>query len=62
MKHNGKTHDHPSCLLLLALNKKIYTPAYWNYGEIGRRGGLDSGLLLQIDASVLLNGQADKKR
>lgn len=30
-----KTHDHPSCLPLLALTEIIYTPAYWKYGERG---------------------------
>lgn len=45
-EHNVKVYHHSSCLLLLALTKIIYTPAYWNHGEKeqktekGRRVGL----------------------
>ena len=38
-----KTHDHPSCLPLLALTEIIYTPAYWNYGERGWLRGSERG-------------------
>lgn len=51
-----KTHDHPSCLSLLALTDIIYTPAYWNCGEKGRGKGLGIGLLLQFCVSTLLTG------
>lgn len=51
-----KTHDHRSCLSLLALTDIIYTPAYWNYREKGRGKGRGFGLLLQLYVSVLLTG------
>lgn len=52
-----KTHDHSSCLPLLALTEIIYTPAYWNFGDRDRErewGGGGSGLLLQIWVNVVL--------
>lgn len=42
-----KTHNHNSCLPLLALTEIIYTPAYWNFEEREKEremgeGGRDS--------------------
>lgn len=58
-----KTHDHPSCLPLLALTEIIYTPAYWKYGERGwdrdrgrGKGGGDSVHSCRFAQAFLVTG------